>query len=225
MTMSGRDNILARVKRSLSTPADDSARQATVAERLAKAPQGIIPKRAQLPDDERVTMFCALAEKYNATTTRISSIEQLPGEVSRYLKARNLPAEIRMGNDAFFDGARFESERTLEVKKGASDGTELTGLSHAVGAVAESGTLVLTSGPDNPVTISFLPEHHIVVVKASDVGGTLEDAFANIRTTYGKGEMPRTVNFVTGPSRSGDIEQTILLGAHGPRALHIVVID
>ncbi len=223
--MSGRDNILARVKRSLATPADDTARQAAVADRLAKTPQGIIPKRAQLPDDERVSMFCAFAEKYNATTMRIKSIGELAGEVSRYLKARNLPAEIRMGNDDFFNDAGFESERTLEVKKGASDGTDMTGLSHAVGAIAESGTLVLTSGADNPVTINFLPEHHIVVVKASDVGGTLEDAFANIRASYGKGTMPRTVNFVTGPSRSGDIEQTILLGAHGPRALHIVIID
>ncbi|MCO6187009.1 lactate utilization protein [Rhizobium sp. L1K21] len=222
--MSGKDAILAKIKRSLATPAGDAARQAVVARRLEEAPAGIIPQRGQLPDEERVALFCAIAEKYNATIARIGSISELPGEVSDYLKSRNLPAEIRMGSDAFLTEAGFESERTLEVKKGASDGTDLTGLSHAVGAVAESGTLVLTSGADNPVTINFLPEHHIVVIKASDIGASLEEAFANVRQTYGKGQMPRTVNFVTGPSRSGDIEQTILLGAHGPRALHIVVV-
>lgn len=222
--MSGRDAIMAKIKRSLSSPADDTARQNAVSERLSKAPAGIIPQRGQLPDEERIALFCSIAKKYSATVARIASIEELPGEVSSYLKSRNLPAEIRMGEDGIFNGAGFENERTLEVKKGASDGADMTGLSHAVGAVAESGTLVLTSGPDNPVTLNFLPEHHIVVVKAADVGASLEEAFANIRQTYGKGEMPRTVNFVTGPSRSGDIEQTILLGAHGPRALHIVVV-
>jgi L-lactate dehydrogenase complex protein LldG len=45
-----------------------------------------------------------------------------------------------------------------------------------------------------------------------------------LRKAKGKGEMPRALNLITGPSRSGDIEQTIILGAHGPRALHIVVV-
>ena len=41
---------------------------------------------------------------------------------------------------------------------------------------------------------------------------------------YGKGQMPRTVNWITGPSRSADIEQTLLLGAHGPQRLHVIVV-
>ncbi len=222
--MRGKDAILAKIKRSLSTPADDSDRQTTVDQRLALAPAGIIPARGQLPDEERIALFGAIAEAYSATVSRIASMEDLPAEVSAYLKARNLPAEIRMGDDPIFKDAGFERERTLEVKKGPSDGHDMTGLSHAVGAVAESGTLVLASGQENPVTLNFLPEHHIVVVKASNIGASLEDAFAVVRQTYGKGAMPRTVNFVTGPSRSGDIEQTILLGAHGPRALHSSIV-
>jgi len=70
----------------------------------------------------------------------------------------------------------------------------------------------------------FLPDNHIVVIAAEDVAGDYETVFARIRDTYGKGEMPRTVNLITGPSRSADIEQTLLLGAHGPRRLHIVVV-
>ena len=222
--MSGKDAILAKVRNSLATPAADTTRKAVVAERLASAPLGIVPQRGQLPDDKRVALFCDIAEKYNATVSRVSSLADVPAVVSAYLKDKNLPAQVRMGDDPLLAHAGWESERTLDIRKGASDGHDMTGVSHARSAVAESGTLVLVSGPDNPVTLNFLPEHHIVVVKASDVGASLEDAMAGIRQTYGKGEMPRTVNLVTGPSRSGDIEQTILLGAHGPRALHIVVV-
>ena len=82
----------------------------------------------------------------------------------------------------------------------------------------------MVSGKDNPTTINFLPEHHIVVVDAADIDGDLEAVLAKIRKSYGKGKMPRTLNLISGPSRSGDVEQKIILGAHGPRALHIIVV-
>ncbi|MET3615283.1 L-lactate dehydrogenase complex protein LldG [Rhizobium aquaticum] len=222
--MSARDTILAGVRRSLGVSSDDAARRAAVAQRLSEARPGLIPARGQLPLEERISLFSKYAQKYGATIARVDAITGLPGEVSRYLMSHNLPASIRMGDDPLLKGAGFENETVLTVLHGASDGTDLAGVSHARGAVAESGTLVLASGPDNPVTINFLPEHHIVAVRAEDVGGSLEEAFAGIVATYGKGMMPRTVNFVTGPSRSGDIEQKIIMGAHGPRALHIVII-
>lgn len=222
--MSSRDVIFSKIRKSLAVSGDDQTRSAVVAARIAVAAPGIIPARGQLPDAERVQLFISYAEKYGATVTRIGSIAELPGEVSHYLKGRNLPASIRMGEDALLKEAHFESEPVLTVLSGASDGSDLAAVSHARAGVAESGTLVLTSGPDNPVTLNFLPEYHIVAVKAEDIGASLEDAFSGVAETYGKGEMPRTVNFVTGPSRSGDIEQKIIMGAHGPRALHIVVV-
>jgi L-lactate dehydrogenase complex protein LldG len=90
--------------------------------------------------------------------------------------------------------------------------------------VAESGTLVLVSGEDNPTTLNFLPDTHIVVVSADDVAGDYETVWQRIREQYGAGTMPRTVNLITGPSRSADIEQTLILGAHGPRRLHVIVV-
>jgi len=86
------------------------------------------------------------------------------------------------------------------------------------------GTVVLASGPDNPTTLNFLPDVHIVVVDASDIGADFETAMARLRERYGTATMPRTVNMITGPSRSADIEQTLLLGAHGPRKLHVIVV-
>lgn len=222
--MMGKTAILAKIRSSLRASPEDRERKAAIGIRLEHPTPGLIPQRGQLPQEERIALFRAMAEKVHTTTERIASIEALPAVVSSYLKARNLPASIRMGADPRLAGADWTQEGTLELRHGASDGHDLTGLSHAFGGIAESGTLALLSGPDNPVTLTFLPDYHIVAVAADDIAGDMEAIFARLRALNGPGAMPRTLNFVTGPSRSGDIEQKLLLGAHGPRALHIVVI-
>ena len=55
--------------------------------------------------------------------------------------------------------------------------------------------------------------------------GPYEDAWDRLRAAEGEGRLPRTVNFITGPSRTGDIEQTIQMGAHGPRRLHVILVE
>jgi L-lactate dehydrogenase complex protein LldG len=92
-------------------------------------------------------------------------------------------------------------------------------------AIAETGTLMLVSGPQTPTTLNFLPETHIVLVHADQVVATYEDGWDRLRTAETSKALPRTVNFITGPSRTADIEQHIELGAHGPRRLHIVVVQ
>jgi L-lactate dehydrogenase complex protein LldG len=215
--------LLSRLRSALQVSGDDSARKAVVAARLKSAPNGVIPARGQLPPKQQVELFISMAEKYSATVTRLKSAKDVPAAVSDYLRARNLAPRIRMGADKRLGAMPWSKQKTLAVKTGASDGTDETGVSHAFGAIAETGTLMLTSGPDNPTTLNFLPENLIVIVDAATVKGDLETLLEALRKTYGKGEMPRTVNLVTGPSRSGDIEQKIILGAHGPRALHVIV--
>jgi L-lactate dehydrogenase complex protein LldG len=107
---------------------------------------------------------------------------------------------------------------------GPPAGNDPVGVSHAIAGIAETGTVVLASGRDNPTTLAFLPETHIVVVRAADITGDYESAWGTVRAAFGKGQMPRTINLITGPSRSADIEQTLLLGAHGPQRLHLVVV-
>ncbi len=221
--MSARDAILGKIRRSLGVTAEDPRRNATVDERLRQAAPGVIPARGQLGEAARLALFTQMAEKVAATVARVPDEAAVPAAVAEYLRANNLPAAVRFGEDALLAGMPW-SRTAVTVSHGASDGNDPVGVSHAVAAVAESGTVVLASGKDNPTTLNFLPETHVVVLKAADVAGDYEATWAKLRGRYGKGNLPRTVNWVTGPSRSGDIEQKILLGAHGPKRLHIVVV-
>ena len=119
----------------------------------------------------------------------------------------------------------WERKPALAVTIGATAGDDLVAISHAYGAAAETGTLVLLSGPDNPTTLNFLPDNHIVVVASDTVQGDYESVLAALRDRFGAEGLPRAINLVTGPSRSADIEQTVILGAHGPRRLHVILVD
>ena len=207
----------------LGVTAREAPRCTVVDERLARAPRGIIPMRGQLDLEGHVNLFREQAETVHATTAEVDSAADVPGEVARYLREKNLPAAIRMGEDSRL-AAMDWSATTLAIARGPSEGDDLNAVSHAFGGVAETGTLVMTSGADNPTTLNFLPDNHVVVIAAKDIAGDYEAVIARVREKFGKGAMPRVLNMITGPSRSGDIEQKLLLGAHGPRRLHIIVV-
>jgi len=222
--MSAREAILGKVRKSLGA-GEDNVRLEEVWDRLMKAPRGVTPRRAQLDPAARVALFCEMAKNAAASVVRVADGAAVPAAVADYLRARNLAQSVRMGGDRRLRNIPWVTQRALQVRHGPSDGEDEVAVSHASAGIAETGTLVLWSGKDNPTTLNFLPDHHIVVIDAADVAADLEAVMALTRQRFGKGDMPRTVNFITGPSRSGDIEQTLLLGAHGPRALHIVVVD
>ncbi|QFU15672.1 LutC/YkgG family protein [Microvirga thermotolerans] len=221
--MSSRDEILANIRRSLGVTGDETIRRQIVTDRLERAPKGLIPARGQVAGEERLALFRRQAEAALATVTEVSSAAEVPQAIADFLRSHNLPATLRMGGDPRLRAMPW-SETSLDISHGPSEGGDLNAVSHAFGAVAETGTLVLVSGPENPSTLNFLPDNHIVVVSAKDVAGDYETMWNKVRFAFGKGGMPRTVNWITGPSRSGDIEQTLLLGAHGPRRLHVVLV-
>jgi L-lactate dehydrogenase complex protein LldG len=223
--MTSRDAILGRIRNALNaTDAEDDPRRVAVSARLDFPPRGVIPARGQLGREGRVKMFAKMAKTAHATVDHAASDEAVPGLVANYLRQRNIGTRLRMGGDKRLRAIPWFNERTLQITIGPSDGSDDVAVSHATGGIAESGTLALTSGRDNPTTLNLLPEHHIVVVDANDIDSDMETLLDRLRDRYGKGQMPRTLNFITGPSRSGDIEQTLLLGAHGPRGLHIIVV-
>ncbi|MEP1209122.1 MAG: lactate utilization protein [Rhizobiaceae bacterium] len=223
--MTPREAILGKIRNQISGDQKDASRRAAVANRLSNAPRGVIPKRGQLAPAKQKDLFCKKAEAVQASVERVSSYGDIGESIGTYLRERNLPQSLRMGEDPRFDGIDWSKAPSLTTETGPSDGSHPVGLSHATYGVAETGSLIMTSGSDNPTTLNFLPENHIVILNAEDIEGDYESVHAHIREHYGKGRMPRTINMITGPSRSADIEQKLLLGAHGPRSLHIIVVD
>ncbi len=221
--MSARDDIFNNIRRSLGVKGNETIRRQIVAERLERAPRGVVPARGQVSGEERLALFKAQAEAAFTTVTEVASAAEVPQSIATFLRNHNLPATLRMGDDPRLKAMPW-ADTALEIAHGPSAGGDLNAVSHAFGAVAETGTLAMVSGHENPSTLNFLPDNHIIVVSAKDIAGDYESVWNRVRHAFGKSTMPRTVNLITGPSRSGDIEQTLLLGAHGPRRLHVVVV-
>jgi L-lactate dehydrogenase complex protein LldG len=117
----------------------------------------------------------------------------------------------------------WDSRPLLEIRQGRAEATDAVSVQHAFAGIAETGTLMLPSSSQRPVTLNLLADTEVVLLRASAVVGAYEEGWDRLRTEIGG--MPRNVMFVTGPSRSADIEQTLELGAHGPRRLHVVLVD
>ncbi|MCC6948058.1 MAG: lactate utilization protein [Bradyrhizobiaceae bacterium] len=218
-----RDLVLGAIRRSLGVSGAEALRRTAIEDRLSRHPRGVVPERGALPPRKRLNLFRDMLAEASGTMQEVASPDEVPAAVAAYLRSKNLPLQIRRGSDPRLEAIPWQNEQALEVSVGRSDGNQLAAVSHAFKAVAETGTLVLTSGPDNPTTLNFLPEHHIVVVDAKDVTGDYETVWDALRKKVGK-YFPRTVNWITGASRSADIEQVLLHGAHGPKGLHVIVI-
>ena len=225
----GRDAILGSIRRSLGRgPLDEDAR-AALEERIAKPTPNLVPARTDISQDERIELFTSMAEAVFATVDRVAGADAVPGAVADYLAQHNLPPALVMAPDPTLDDYPWGERPMLAIRRGRAEEADRVGVTGAVMGFAETGTLMMASGPNHPSTLNFLPETHIVVLPAERIGGAYEEGWAHLRAEGGPdgdgGFMPRTVNLVTGPSRTADIEQTITLGAHGPRRLHIVIVD
>ena len=212
--MSSRDAILGRIRKSRGRGPLDAAPR-----RPAHPP---LPARAQVEGEAAVAQFSQRAEAVSATVTRIATMADLPDSVGAYLASQNLPSDLLVSADPRFDSVPWDDRPTLEIRRGAPTKSDLVMMSFGEAAIAETGSLVMSGDAHNPYMASFVPETAIVVLPKNRVGGGLESAFAG----FGDGKaMPRALTFVTGPSRTGDIGLQIELGAHGPRRVHIVIVE
>lgn len=227
--MSARDDILGSIRKSLGRDALAGDAAAQLHQRLAQPPRHVIPDRTAGRDTVGLTaLFADKAREFACTVDEVDSLDAVPEAVRAYLSRENLPARLVQA-PALADGLDWSQTPTLEVKTGTSDGSEDTSVTPVFAAVAETGTLMLTSDARTPTGLNFLPENHIAVLRRSQVVGPLEDAWVRFRAARTKADgdghtMPRTVNLITGPSRTGDIEQKIQMGAHGPRRLHVIIV-
>lgn len=180
------------------------------------------PPRAPRPTvgDDVVAHFEAQAQRMSATTERIAALADAPAAVARYLGAHGLPTQVVCWPTL---GGLDWGGAGLSVRAGAPTGDDRVGITGAFAAVAETGTLVLASGPETHASTHLLPETHVAIVERGRIVAHYEDAFARARAELGV--LPRAFNLVSGPSRTADIEQTLVLGAHGPYRVHILVVE
>lgn len=214
--MSARANILARIRtRQGKAVTPRNAEREQVAQFIAEHPQS--PRPQVGPD-----LFARFRDRALNLTTSVedlASLQELPAAVARYLAEKQLPrTAVCWPEFAALDWAG----QGLSVDGRPARDTDLVGITGAFCAVAETGTLMMCSGRDTPATTSLLPETHIAVVPKSRIVAGMEDAWNLLRRDAGS--MPRAVNFISGPSRTADIEQTVTLGAHGPYRVHVLIL-
>ena len=211
-----RERILGAVRHSLGRagPLPESVR-AGLEHRLAAPTPNLKPALAEDP----INLF---VRKANAVHARVSTVPTLAGVsevVVRHIDDNGLDEAIVVAPE--LEGVQWSNR--LVVEERAARGSDRVGVTGAFAGIAETGSVMLLSGAESPTTLNFLPEDHIVVLRESRIVPHPEDAWALLREE--RGAMPRTVNLICGPSKTGDVELVILEGAHGPRRLHVVVIQ
>ena len=206
MNNEGRERVLAQIRQSLG--------------RTGPAPLQPLPGTGPRPayDGDVVEHFIAKMREKAATVESLNSLAEVGRAVQRFLEQAQAPSRVRAAR-ALPDIAWPEG---LQVEHGAARREDVSSVTPCFAALAESGGIVTLSGADTPSTLNFVPDNHIVLVFTTQVQRHLEDVWALWRAS-GR-PMPRTLNIISGPSRTADIEQTIQLGAHGPRRLHILLL-
>lgn len=215
-TSAARQAILSRIRKAQNRPPEPTQEERDAA-RAYMAQHSSGPR----PDvgSDLLRRFKEQAVRMADTVDEVAALGEVPAAVARYLDgigvARNAIAWKTL------EGMAWRAAG-MEVEFRPPRNEDLVGITGAFCAIAETGTLMLLSGMDTYASASLLPETHIAVVCASRIIASMEDAFALARAEYG--DLPRAVNFISGPSRTGDIEQTIVLGAHGPYRVHVIVV-
>jgi L-lactate dehydrogenase complex protein LldG len=219
-----RSAILGRVRAALGRGPGDAPASAAAEACVAAHRQG---PRPRLPED-RVGRFMQRATDMASTVERIGSTEEIPGAVARYLDALELsPALAEQKAHSGVCWPEFAAldwpAAGLAIEPRPTTGDDRLGITACFCGIAETGTLVLVSGADTPTATALLVATHVAVVRRARIVPGMEEAFALLRAE--RSTFPRAVNLISGPSRTGDIEQTIVLGAHGPFRVHILVLD
>ncbi len=215
-TSAARSAILGRIRKAQNRPAQPTeAEYAQVKQYLADHTAG--PRPDLGPD--LVERFRQQALRTSQTLDEVASLDEVPAAVARYLDGIGVAHQAIAWETLRtlpWDGAGVKVEFRPPVNE------DMVGVTGCFCAVAETGTLMLLSGAETFASAALLPETHIAIVPVDRIVGSIEDAFSLAKSE--RGELPRATNFISGPSRTGDIEQTIVLGAHGPYRVHVILV-
>jgi L-lactate dehydrogenase complex protein LldG len=185
----------------------------------------IIPARGRGTQAELVERFIDMATEAAATTERVANTGEIGNAIARWLQTEGLPASLVLAPDPALESGGWETADGLTIRRGAACAGDAVSVTPVIAGIAETGSIMVASGPATPYTLNFLPDIHIAIVPAGRIVGAYEDAWAIVRRNDEIGmALPRTVTLITGPSRSSDIERTVTIGVHGPLRLHIVLV-
>ena len=217
-----RDAVLGAIRRGLKRGELPEDQAAMLRQRMAQHPRHLIPARTRVGRAEQVSLLVHYIEREFGTVDRLSGMDAVPGALAEYLASHNLPTEGSIAPHPELRAIAWSERPMLRLREGRASASDMVSVTHGFAGIAETGTLMLPSAPERPTTLNLLADTAVVVLRASRVVGAYEEAWDMLRAA---GAMPRNVMLVTGPSRSADIEQTLELGAHGPRRLHVLLVE
>ncbi len=221
--MSSRQEILNRVRAAIG-PRDEQTARLTVEDRMALRKHNLIPRQGLTAGDERLALFCQKLVANVISCAQVSDNDQVPAAVADYLRSRNLSlGGIILAPHPMLDAIAWEREPHLDLIHDQATAQTQVAVTRADLGIAETGTLVFAAAPENPTSLHFVPEVEITILSAAHIVSNLEASFEYLRAR-GQSTLPRAVNFVTGPSRTADIELTLTMGAHGPKAVHVIIV-
>ena len=222
---SARADILSRIRKALANPAprpghpppSSPQRSATAAARLALPPVGPSP-------DDWLSLFSKNSEELRTETRVLDDLDAASRFFANLVRSENwqhLASHRGALTDTLLASCPVPVTLT-ESSAGASLEPCDAALSECDALVAQTGSLVLTSRSAGGRALSVLPPHHIVIAKRQQLVPDLPAAFDLLQSRYGH-SWPSMTSFITGPSRTGDIERILVLGAHGPKRLTILI--
>ncbi|MEP7262132.1 MAG: lactate utilization protein C [Usitatibacter sp.] len=217
--MNARADILARIRAAQGRSGAEPTQQELEAVRAEIARRTVGPQPSISRPADPLAQFRSECDRLSTTHSHVDRIDAVPGEVARYLQSNALEARIVLWPE--YAGLDWASAG-IAINNRPAVGTDRTGLTGCFCAIAETGTLLLLGGRETPKATALLPETHICVVSCARLVNTMEQAFAYLRSE--RGELPRSTWFVSGPSRTADIEQTLVIGAHGPYRVHVILV-
>jgi L-lactate dehydrogenase complex protein LldG len=190
---------------------------------LERTRVAVLPKAAPLAPHEELPHFIDRATAAAAIVT-IAKMSDIPRQISATIADWKIVRGIVAASDPLLRSWLGESPQA-SLRFGCPVPSDQVSVALAAAAIAETGTLVFVSGPSSPAALAFLPEYLIAIVPASRLVASYNAVLPMLLKCGSPLAMPRCVHFVTGPSRTADIEEVLLIGAHGPRAVKMLVVD